>query len=203
MLEGKESLQKLDVHWNDHGVTHLKWSPRKAPPTQHLVVSTVVWHSPKSAGSWVVSVGALNLKTSPKAREKLGVDMWGSVPYMCYASVPMTLQGMTWMWWLQMLPSSIRRIGLCPSCWQMLSLKMAGSYSGISAKFLIHNYDSWGWSTAIHFSALGEGRWGYSCFSLPCFCPKGYTISTILGAFRKTCNLHAMILGSNFPVSLK
>lgn len=33
------------------------------------------------------------------------------------ASVLMTMQRMTWMLWPQMLPSSIRRTGLCPSCW--------------------------------------------------------------------------------------
>lgn len=38
MLEGEESLQKLHVHWNDHGVIHLEQSLCKAPLTFHLVV---------------------------------------------------------------------------------------------------------------------------------------------------------------------
>lgn len=73
MLEGKESLQKLDIHWNDHGVICLKWSPHKATLNYHLVASTVLWHGPKSAGSMAVSVRALNLRASPKVRGKLGV----------------------------------------------------------------------------------------------------------------------------------
>lgn len=79
MLEGEESFQELDVHWNDHGVIHLKWSPHNALLTCHLIASTVLWHSPKPAGSLAVSVRALNLTTSPRVRGELGVkDVRGS-----------------------------------------------------------------------------------------------------------------------------
>lgn len=193
MLEGEESLQKSDVHWNDHGVTLLKWSPHKAPLTYHLVVSTVLRHSPKSAGSLAASDRALNLKPSPKVRGKLGVkDVRGSpvhvLMHLCQWPCKEWLRcGDRRCCFLQL--EELDTVQVADRCWVWKRLVLILRYHYQSPWFIItileagvqqFSFPLWEW----------EGR-GNSCFPLSCSCPKGYALATILGAFRKTCNPHA------------
>lgn len=193
MLEGEQSLHELDVHWNDHDVIHLKWSPHEAPLTYRLVVSTVLWRSPKSAGSQTVSVRALNLRTSPRVRGKQRVkDVRGS---------PVLLLMHLCQWPCKEWPGCGDRrccllqleeldcVQAADRCWVWKWLVLILGYHHQSPWFIItileaglqqFTFPLWEW----------EGT-GNSCFPLPCSCPKGDTLSTILSAFRKTHNPRA------------
>ena len=168
-------------------------SSQCSPFTFHLVVSTALWHIPKSTGSLAVSIRALNLRTSPRVRGKLGVkDVRGS---------PVLVLMHLCQWPCKEWPGFGDRrccllqleeldcVQAADRCWVWKRLVLILGYHHQSPWFIItvleagvqqFTFPLWEW----------EGR-GNSCFPLPCSCPKGYTLPTILGAFRKTHNPHA------------
>lgn len=137
-----------------------------------------------------------NLRTSPEVRGKLGVkDVRGS-------PVPVLMHPCQWPCkeWpgcghcrcclLQL--EELDCVQVAEKCWVSKRLVLILGYHHQSPWFIITILEAgiqqftlppWEW----------EGR-GNSCFPFPCSCPKGYRLSTILGAFRNNTQPTLLLL---------